>query len=384
MRTRHTGRADIGRQRGFTLVELLVAMVITVFIVGAALTVALSARASFAADPGALDTGRRMREGVASLTAALRSAGGDVGVGALAAGVPPVWPLTALDGSTDGPRFEALWVLRAEGTAAGRLSAPQPDPTASLTLEEGGACPATPGVCGLSDGDTALVFDARGRFDVFEVGIVSPALRRVTPAAPLGRAYAAGAHVLAVRADRYGLVAQADGSRTLTRVTWAGATQPMVDGVVLLEIDVWGEAAAPVLADGGTGPGLASYGLAPPPPDDEDPDGMWPEGEHCMAARPGGVPVSRLAPLGAGGLVRLHPADLDDGPWCEGEWSATPFDADLFRVRRIDLRLRVEAQAAMLRGSAGTLFARGGTAVASPLRWVPDREMTVSVAIPRR
>ncbi len=371
--------------RGFTLVELLIATVITLLVVGAALTVTTSARASFDAGPGALDTTRRLREGAEVLVHALHSAGGDVGSGALASSVPVVWPLTDLDGSTSGPSFEALSVLRAIDQAAGRLAVPQPGPADSLTLAASPSCPAVPGVCGLDTDDVAIVFDARGRFDVFEVGAVAPELMRVTPAAPLARAYAAGAHVVKVRADRLGLVEQPDGSHVLTRVTWAGAREPVVDGVVGLDLQVWGEAAPPDLVDGDDGSGLATYGLAPPALAEADPDGVWPQGEHCMAGRDAGLPVSRLAPRGAAGeLIELHPADLDDGPWCANDTAVGAFDADLFRVRRVDVRLRVEAPSAMLRGPAGRLFSHAGTAATTPLRWVPDREITVSIAVPRR
>ncbi len=372
--------------RGFTLVELLVATVVSLLVIGAALTMSLTARAAFDAGPGGLDTTRRLREAVESGATGLRGAGGDIGSGALAASVPIVWPLTSLDGRTDGPEFQALWILRSLDQVAARLDVPQPSPADSLTLAATPSCPATPGVCGLDVDDVAVVFDSRGRFDVFEIVAAMPELMRVTPAMPLSRAYPAGARVVKARADRIGLVQQPDGSNLLTRVTWAGAREPIVDGVVALGLRVWGEAAPPGMRDGEEGSSTADYGLPPPAPAEADPDGFWPPGEHCMASRDAaGLPASRLAPLGpAGALVELHPATLDDGPWCERDGSVTSFDADLFRIRRVDLRVRVEAASGMLRGAEGRLFRREGTGAATPLRWVPDREVVLSVAIPRR
>jgi hypothetical protein len=371
--------------RGFTLVELLISTVVTLLVTGAALTMASSARASFDAGPGALDTTRRLREAVEFGAATLYAAGGDLGSATLAASVPLVRPLTDLDGSTDGQQFQALWILRAIDHVAARLAVAQPGPADSLTLDSAPPCPVTPGICGLDVDDVAVVFDSRGRFDIFEVGAVVPGLMRVTPATPLSRVYAAGASVLKVRADRLGLVRQPDGSNVLSRVTWAGAREPIVDGVVDLELRVWGEGAPAVLRDGEDGSGLASFGLPPPSPAEPDPDEFWPPGEHCMSRRDEGLPVSRLAQLGeTGALVELLPAHLDDGPWCERDGSATAFDADLFRVRRVDLRIRVEASSAMLRGPAGRLFSRAGASATTPLRWVPDREIALSVAIPRR
>jgi hypothetical protein len=76
-------------------------------------------------------------------------------------------------------------------------------------------------------------------------------------------------------------------------------------------------------------------------------------------------------------------SSLADGPWCPSAGAPGAYDADLFRVRRVDVTVRVEAQAAVLRGPAGRLFSRTGTGV-SPLRWVPDRELRFAVGIRSR
>jgi hypothetical protein len=53
---------------------------------------------------------------------------------------------------------------------------------------------------------------------------------------------------------------------------------------------------------------------------------------------------------------------------------------DPFRVRRVQLRLRLEAASAALRGPAGYLFTRGGAATRAR-QWVPDIEVRTSVAL---
>jgi hypothetical protein len=114
-----------------------------------------------------------------------------------------------------------------------------------------------------------------------------------------------------------------------------------------------------------------TYG--PPPP----PMGMsrssWPPGESCTFAVVDGIQTPRLVTLAPGGptLVELTSALLTDGPWCPDPLSANRFDADLLRVRRIHIRLRVQSALASLRGPAGPLFMRGGTARAGD-RYVPD------------
>lgn len=52
---------------------------------------------------------------------------------------------------------------------------------------------------------------------------------------------------------------------------------------------------------------------------------------------------------------------------------------DAWRVRRVDLRLRVQVADAALRGPPGRWFARAGSALL-PSLWVPDLEMRVSIA----
>jgi hypothetical protein len=90
--------------------------------------------------------------------------------------------------------------------------------------------------------------------------------------------------------------------------------------------------------------------------------------------------VPRLSVLGSGGaLVRLTEGHLTDGPWCPDPFHPARFDADLLRIRRVVVRVRVQAAIESLRGPAGSLFRRGGTA-RTAARVVPDLEATVQVA----
>lgn len=87
--------------------------------------------------------------------------------------------------------------------------------------------------------------------------------------------------------------------------------------------------------------------------------------------------------LGAGGAtpVELLPSRLDGsdgGPWCPDAANANRWDADLLRVRRVAVTLRVQAGLAALRGPAGVLFAHGGSS-RNASRWAPDQEITFQV-----
>jgi hypothetical protein len=81
-----------------------------------------------------------------------------------------------------------------------------------------------------------------------------------------------------------------------------------------------------------------------------------------------------------GGELPFDPAGLQDGPWLPSDTDAMKFDADLLRIRRVRVTLRVEASLASMRGLAGGLFARGGTSTAAD-RLLPDQELTFDVAI---
>jgi hypothetical protein len=69
---------------------------------------------------------------------------------------------------------------------------------------------------------------------------------------------------------------------------------------------------------------------------------------------------------------------LVDGPWCPDEARANRFDADLLRIRRIRVHLRVQTVSAALRGPAGLLFMRAGTSNSAE-RFVPDQEIRFDV-----
>ena len=99
-------------------------------------------------------------------------------------------------------------------------------------------------------------------------------------------------------------------------------------------------------------------------------------GAASCAYAAGDPPVPLLAPLGGTVLTALAASQLTDGPAC-GQ-SPNRFDADLLRVRRINVALRLEAQAAELRG-AGPAFFNPGTAAGGAAQ-IPDIQLTFDVA----
>jgi len=82
-----------------------------------------------------------------------------------------------------------------------------------------------------------------------------------------------------------------------------------------------------------------------------------------------GEPCVKTTVVGV--LTPLTAAELSDGPWCLRDDGATLYDADLLRIRMIEVSLRVQVAAAALRGPAGALFRKAGTARRGS-SYVPD------------
>lgn len=147
-----------------------------------------------------------------------------------------------------------------------------------------------------------------------------------------------------------------------------GADFPMIDNVVRLAFEYFGDIRPPL-------------SIAPPAIGvDFDTGDEYGAGENCLFRLVDGAPVPRLAPLGAGpALVRLDAPVLTDGPWCPNAASPSRFDADLLRIRRIGVRLRLQVGQAALRGPVGAMFDRGGSATTA-FQLVPDHEIRFDVA----
>jgi prepilin-type N-terminal cleavage/methylation domain-containing protein len=158
-----------------------------------------------------------------------------------------------------------------------------------------------------------------------------------------------------------------------------GNDVPVTDHVVGLSFEYYGDPQPPLMRKPLMDPAgpWTTYGPAPAavsiPP--------FAAGENCVFVNDGSpVPRPRLAALGAPGaaLVRLTAAQLTDGPWCPDENAVNRWDADLLRVRRIAVMVRLEASLPALRGPAGPLFVHGGTSHGGA-SWVPDLEARFEV-----
>jgi hypothetical protein len=177
--------------------------------------------------------------------------------------------------------------------------------------------------CGFAVGDQALVADARARGEWFVVTVRDAAGLGHAPPALSVEYSSADETVLAGVEARTVLH---DAATRQLRVASPGSDLPLVDGVAELTVRWFGDPRPP-------------RGPIPPP------------GEaNCVVDAAG---ASRLLPLPGSttSWVELPIDSLSDGPWCGvAPWR---FDADLFRVRLVRLRLRLERTAATGPAPAG-------------------------------
>ena len=362
--------------RGFTLIEMLIAAAITLTITGAVFHLVDSAHGAFQVQPEAADLHQRLRTAVETLAGNLRMAGAGASTG-LAAGplmnyVAPVLPYRVADTGSDAaagtffredtitlllvPSALAQTVLRDAGAGANPLAVAAQDDC----LADGRRA-----LCGFSTGMRVLLIDPRGSADALHLTAVEDDALHLLHDGVLSSPYPAGATVAQGGMHTYYLAADDDaGTYRLMHYDGVQTDLPVVDDVVMLEFDYFGDPLPPLRPDPPAIGAAALFG--------------WPPGENCVFAVEGERHVPRLPALEGPDLVRLTADMLTDGPWCPNHLAPGRFDADLLRLRRVRVRLRVQVAAESLRGRS-SLFLKPGTSPGGR-RLVPDQEIRFDIA----
>jgi hypothetical protein len=246
-------------------------------------------------------------------------------------------------------------------------------------------CPQGDNLCGFENGMRVLIFDDTGSYDPFTVTQVqADALHLQHRDDTFSKRYMEGSLITQVLTHTYYLLSDV-AANTFQLMHYDGyqRDEPLVDDVVGLQFAYYGDPQAPLVLSLTQAP-FTTYGPKPPALTvDFDASDAFGAGENCLfMVDPGsGSQVARIPTLGGGGtgLVEVTPAMLQDGPWCPAAGAPNRFDADMFRVRRVSVRMRVQVSSADLRGPAGLLFSRAGTSKESA-RLVPDQEISFEVA----
>jgi Tfp pilus assembly protein PilW len=338
---------------GFSLVEMLMSAGIMAVVTAGIFTVVNPARGTFQLQPELADMQQRLRVVADALFKDLVAAGAGGSMGSDAAAFehffPSVFPMRRGLLSPDPPdvfKSDTITLMSVPATAAQtKTTQAMAGSSSDLPVEAQPACPPADRLCGFAAGMNAVIYDDMGTFDIFTIaGVDSAALTIVRAPGSLSKAYGAGARVTQAASVTYSLNAPAS---QMMRYNGMHSDAAAADNIVSLIFEYYGEAQPPSLKQPGTdesvtyGPMPPKAGVAAGP--------FWPPGENCTIQVAGEQQVPRLAVLGGGlSLVRLDPAMLTDGPWCPDSANANRWDADLLRVRKIFVTLRVRSALAAL------------------------------------
>jgi hypothetical protein len=379
--TRPSCHAEAFGEGGFSLLETMLAATLTLMVTATVFSTMHPADGLFAAEPEAADMQQRLRvaQDVLARDLLMAGAGAYSGKqsGPLVSYFPPVLPVRQGARSDDVAgtfATDRITLLYVPSTSAQTVLSQALAPGAMrFTPALDGGCAANDPLCGFSKDMTVLVFDGYGNYDPFTITAVSAGTFDLSvnrSSNVMTAIYPAGSKVVEVRSHTYYLKTDmAAGTSQLMRYDGSSnADVPIVDNVVGLKFDYYGEPQPPTmtkpLAD--TVPPQTTYGA---PPDAT--------GESCLFLNDGSpTPVPRLPALGNGAqtVLPLTAEQLTDGPWCPNDLNANRWDADLLRIRKIGVTLRVQSAVAALRGPAGVLFSNGGTSRRGS-NWVPDQEI---------
>lgn len=388
-------------QAGFTIIEMMVATIIMMAVTGTVFSLLNPSSGTFQTQPEVSDMQQRLRVGVDSLQKDLIMAGAGTylggGAGALLNFFAPVLPYRS--GTVDNDpakgvyyRPDTISVIYVPPTPAQTtIRDAMPASSAELKVEGQLNCPGGKqnALCGFENGMRVLVFDTNGSFDPLTItNVQDSALHLQHNRDNLSASYQPGAQITQVATHTYYLKTDVT-NKTYQLMHYDGyqTDLPVVDNVVDLAFEYYGDPQPPALIPNKSltdtkGP-WTTYGPKPPALGVPNASASWDPGENCAFLVDGATNTHapRLATLSGGGIsmVKLDEAILKDGPWCPDATKADRFDADLLRVRRIRVKLRVQVAQDYLRGPGNTLFNKYGGSSSGGNRFVPDQELRFDI-----
>lgn len=385
--------------RGFTMIEMLVATMIMMAVTGAVFGLMNPAQGTFQAQPEVSDMQQRLRVAVDTISKDLVMAGAGtyqgVSAGALYNSFAPVMPYRS-GGAEDDPdhgvlyRTDTISVVYVPSTPAQTtITTVMPANSTELDVKPDPACPDVHHqLCGFKTGMRVLILDQVGDWDAFTVtSIDGDAAHLLHAGQPLSVDYPVGSTITQAVFHTYYLntvthqLMHFDGDQT---------DLPVIDNVVGLSFEYFGEPQPPQLLPNKPltdpkGP-WTTYGPKPPALGVDNAFDSWPAGENCAFAIDVDGKQSPRVGLDslAGGVtqVKLNPAIFQDGPFCPDGARPVRFDADLLRVRRVRVTIRVQAALASMRGSnpeGRLLFVNPGRATSAE-RYIPDQVIRFDIA----
>jgi prepilin-type N-terminal cleavage/methylation domain-containing protein len=387
------GRTGASRQAGFSLVELLTSIVIMVVITGAIFSLVDPSRGTARAQTEVADQQQRMRVASDMMSKDLIMAGAGTYSGAIAGTLAnffaPVLPYAngaLYSGWTlPVPRFvpDQVTVIYVPNTAAQTfVRDPMPQPSSEIKVNAQPGCPIDDQLCGFKQGMRVVIFDDTGAFDVFtitEVQTDALHLQHRPPNPDFSKRYTPAENATIAQCDTHSYIRcdNDPATPTVPCPTDPGiVTDPSAPVGRLLHYNGWVDTAGQppaieTVADNVVGMQVQYFGDPNPPLAPRPAIGL----SNCVFDASGN-PALPVLPSNGESLVELTPALLTSGPVC----GVVPnqFDADLYRVKKIRVTLRMQVASRDLRGT-GNWFASPGTSTAAT-RFAPDYAMSFEVS----
>jgi prepilin-type N-terminal cleavage/methylation domain-containing protein len=350
---------------GFSLIELIVSMTIMLVVTGAIFWLVDPGQSIARAQPEAADVQQRLRVAADLLEKDLIMAGAGTYSGSIAGSLanffPPILP-RRMGATMNDPSMsffsDRITISYVPNTAAQtNVRDPMPQPSSEIKVDPQPGCPVNDQLCGFKEGMRCIIFDDTGAFDFFtitEVQTDSLHLQHRPPNPDFSKAYTPTEHSRIAMVETHIYYLDAAQVQLRHNDGWL-SDLAVTDNTVTLEFRYYGDPNPPLMPRPLVG------------------------GSNCILDAAGNPKLPTL-PSGGQSLIELTPAMLTDGPVCG--LAPNQFDADLYRVKKVAVRLRMQAGPAELRGrnTAGwTLFQNPGRS-SSVYRNVPDFEMSYEVA----
>jgi type II secretory pathway pseudopilin PulG len=379
--TKQTSRRR--RDAGFTILELLIAAAIMLLVTGAIFALVDPSHGMYRTQPEASEMQQRARVASDLLSKDLVMAGAGIYLGEASGSLiryfAPVLPFRMGELYPTEPlqryfpdRITIAYVPNTPSQTGVRDAMPQESANTKvlhqqncgdvngavkITCPDGSQSDGT--LCGFCVGDRAVIFDETGSFDFFSITQLQADNNGGNPGAliqhrrqQLSKHYCAEDDPPMVQCADPGHDPQIAKIETHTYFRegnqlfhYTGDNVPPIvvaDNVVALRFDYFGDPAPPT----GTG---------------------------CAAAQ--GLPT---LPSNGASLVELPEAILRDGPFCPDPAHPNSFDADLYRVRKVRVSVRVQAPDELRGSNNPFLFLNPGRST-SAYRAIPDYEVNFEV-----
>jgi prepilin-type N-terminal cleavage/methylation domain-containing protein len=331
-------------QSGYSLIELLISTAIMLVVTGAIFGLVNPSQGTAKVQPEVADMQQRLRVASDTLFRELMMVGAGVYQGPVTGSLinffAPVLPRRIGD-DDDAPDVfldDTITVAYIPNTySQTTISSPMPPNSNELKVFDQPHCPKGQELCGFKEGMEVIIFDTAGNFDTFVITKVQDSAGHLQhKGKDLNYKYETGAQVTQINSFSYYRDAA---TNRLMRVDGANEAVAIAENVVGLQFSYFGDPAPP---------------RSPKPPAGK---------ANCLYDAAGNYIELPTLDATDGSLAALTAEMLTDGPFCGS--GANAFDADLLRVRKVRVALRVQVADSSLRGTDNTLWINPGKSRAS-------------------